>query len=243
MSDQRARSIDGLTYQGSPYLDCAAQPTIDAKGLPVGAIIGFPMTGSTSKSTAGGPAPDQTQLVLTSRYSNPTTSDVALYTVPAGKTFFLTDFVVTGNPASGNPLVVLKANNVISSGSITLNASPQAVSITSLALSASYGNQIYVGQFVDIETPNAANYEVVQVTAVATNANGIVTGFSAIFTKNHVANSVVGVPLEVALINATKGIEEVGIETQPSAPGGSVLALNVGAFTGTLCYNIRGFVQ
>jgi hypothetical protein len=205
------------------------------------AQLSYPATGGTQKGTAGGPAPDQTQIILSSRMNNPSGADIALYTVPTGKTFLLTDFVVTGSPASGNPLVVLKYNTATTSGAIAVGTS--AVTIANVNLLANLGADIFVGQAIDIEPPTAANYELVTVTAVSLNAAGIITGFTAAFTKTHAAGIVVGVPLELSLINATKGIEEIGIETQPTAPSGSVLTLNIGAFTGVLAYNVRGIIQ
>lgn len=163
--------------------------------------------------------------------------------ISGGMTFFLTDFVVTGSPASGNPLVMFKYLTTVSSGSITLNVAAQPVLLTNIPTSAKYGGQIFVGQVLDVDVVGGGSYEAVVVTAVSTNTSGIVTGFSAVFTKNHGALCLIGVPIEGAQINATKGIEEIGIETQPTAPPGSTLAINIGAFTGLGFYNARGFFQ
>lgn len=80
------------------------------------ATVSIPATGSTGKQTAGGPAPDQTikQFSSSGGVSIATGATVALYTVTAGKTFFLTDIEVTGNAATaGQVLVQLKAGSTV----------------------------------------------------------------------------------------------------------------------------------
>jgi hypothetical protein len=211
--------------------------------------LSYPAVGIPQLGTAGGPGVGQTQVILASVMTNPTTSDIPLYTVPSGTnpvsgkayTFFLTDFVVTGTPSTGNPLVKLKYNTQTTSGAISTGS--QTVTLANVSSNVANGATIWVGQTVDIETPNAANYEAVVVTAVQTNTAGTPIGFTATFTKTHAAGIVIGVPLEVSYINSTKGIEEIGIESQPSAPSGSALALNISAFTGGVAYNVRGFIQ
>jgi hypothetical protein len=49
-----------------------------------------------------------------------------------------------------------------------------------------------------------------------------------------------GVPIFQTHINATKGIEALGIETQPYAAAGIVVALVIPSGTGAVAYNILG---
>jgi hypothetical protein len=101
-----------LTTGNTDASDGVATPA--AAKLPVTASV--PVTGSTGKSTAGAGAPDQSLKTFSSSGGTSIASgaNVALYTVTAGKTFYLTDVVVTGNAATaGQVLVQLKAGSTV----------------------------------------------------------------------------------------------------------------------------------
>ena len=82
--------------------------------IPVTASI--PVSGSTAKSTAGAGAPDQTLKTFSSSggVSIASGANVALYTVTAGKTFYATDIIITGNAGTaGQVLCQLKQAGVV----------------------------------------------------------------------------------------------------------------------------------
>jgi|SRR5579864_2947388 len=82
--------------------------------LPVTASI--PVTGAIAKSTAGAGAPDQTlkQFSSSGGVSINTGATVALYTPTAGKTFYATDIVITGNASTaGQVLCQLKSGSTV----------------------------------------------------------------------------------------------------------------------------------
>lgn len=68
----------------------------------------IPVTGSVTKGTAGAAAPDQTlkQFSSSGGVSINTGATVALYTVTAGKTFYATDIVITGNAGTATQFLV-----------------------------------------------------------------------------------------------------------------------------------------
>jgi len=114
-----------------------------------------------SKSTAGGPGVGQTTVTFVNAVTNPGAGDIALLTVPAGKTLFITDLVIT-TTGTGQQLFALKDN-----------------------------------------------------TTVIFNAHA----------------------------NSTKGIEALGIESQPTVAGGDTFSLNSPAVTGVVAYFIAGYYQ
>lgn len=127
----------------------------------------IPVLGSVQKGTAGAAAPDQTlkQFSSSGGVSINTGATVALYTVTAGKTFFITDIMITGNAATAGQVLcqIKQASTVIWEGYMKTDTQP-------------------------LEIP--------------------------------------------------------GIETQPSAPGGSAVSLVIGTLTGgTAAYFIAGFEQ
>lgn len=82
--------------------------------LPLTASV--PVTGATAKSTAGAGAPDQTlkQFSSSGGVGIGTGATVALYTPTAGKTFFATDIIITGNAATaGQVLCQLKSGTTV----------------------------------------------------------------------------------------------------------------------------------
>jgi hypothetical protein len=87
-----------------------------------------PLTGSVAKSTAGAAAPDQTLKTFSSSggVSIATGATVNLYTVSAGKTFYITDIVLTGNATTPTQyLVQIKAGaTVIWEGYVKTDTEP-----------------------------------------------------------------------------------------------------------------------
>lgn len=114
-----------------------------------------------AKSTAGGPGVSQTMQTFVGVLTNPTSGNTALGVIPTGKTFFITDIVITTSSAS-QILIQIEDNTTV------------------------------------------------------------------IFATH---------------VNQTKGIESMGIESQPTVAGGDTLNLNTPAVTGQVAYNIMGFYQ
>lgn len=234
--------VNSVVQPAVPNRTSASRPYKDLSGVPMTLAGGEIVLALLTSTVPAGLLLNQSQKIFSSYIPpNPNGADIPLYTVTNGKTFFLTSFTVYGSPASGNPLAVLKYNTAVSSGAITLNASPQAVTITNLAANAQLASGIFVGGYLDIDTVGGGSYERVQVTAVSTNAAGIVTGFSAVFTANHSALATVGVPIAMGLISATTPIAQGA--SAITAPGGSVLTLNIAAFTGAATYNVSGYEE
>src|SRR5579864_666405 len=94
--------------------------------LPVTGNI--PVTGSISKSTAGAAAPDQTLKTFSSSggVSLASPQAIALYTVTAGKTFFITDIVITGNNATATQFLcqIKQGTTVIWEGYMKTDTQP-----------------------------------------------------------------------------------------------------------------------
>jgi hypothetical protein len=240
MSLPQLFDITSVSAAAAPNRTAAAKPYKDAAGIPVTLADGTTVLAMLTAPAPAGMIAGQAQKIFSSYVpANPSGADIALYTVTAGKTFFLTGFSVYGSPSTGNPLAVLKYNTTVSSGAITLNVAAQAVTITHLAANANLASGIFVGGYLDIDVVGGGSYERVKVTVVSTNAAGIVTGFSGVFTANHAALALVGVPIATGLISATTPIQQGG--SSITAPGGSVLTLNIAAFTGTATYNVSGY--
>src|SRR5579859_2998060 len=91
-------TLTGTDLQGNPVVGPVRAPV----------TVSVPATGVTAKSTAGSAAPDQTLQTFSSSggVSVNTGATVALFTVPAGKTFFMTDIVVMGNAATATQFLV-----------------------------------------------------------------------------------------------------------------------------------------
>jgi hypothetical protein len=136
---------------------------------------------------------------------------------------------------------MIKALYTASNASISIGSN--TITLNQVQQNPKNGGQIFVGQVLDIDVASGGSYEAVTVTAITINTVGVVTGFTATFAKTHSSSCIIGVPIQGALINATKGIEEIGIETQPVAPPGTSIAINIATYTGAAFYNIRGFLQ
>lgn len=101
--------VDITGQVGDTFVDVNGILVPSPTYIPLTAAV--PLLGSVAKETAGSAAPDQTLKTFSSSggVSIATGATVALYTVTAGKTFFVTDIVITGNAATaGQVLCQLK---------------------------------------------------------------------------------------------------------------------------------------
>ncbi len=85
-------------------------------------------------------------------------------------------------------------------------------------------------QTINLETVTAGKtYFITDIVVTSTNSSAILIGITA-----------GGVTVFQAHANATKGVEALGIETQPYAAAGQVVAIVVPAGSGVVAYNILG---
>jgi hypothetical protein len=88
-------------------------------------------------------------------------------------------------------------------------------------------------QTIAIETVTAGRtYYISDIVATSTNASAILLQIQA-----------AGAPIFQAHINATKGIEALGIETQPFAATGQAVTLVIPSGSGQVAFNIFGYEQ
>jgi len=115
--------------------------------------------------------------------------------------------VTAGGPASGQAV-----KNY--TGLITLSASTQAIAIETVAAGKTY----FITDIIATTNDSASGSILINISAAGT----------AIFQSH---------------INSTKGIEAIGIETQPQATSGQAVALNVPAATvgKIIAWNILGY--
>lgn len=84
--------------------------------------------GGVIKVTAGGPGINQTVVTFAGTITNPA-GDTTIYTVPAGKTLYVTDIVITGT-AAGQTLCTLKdATTVIFAAHVNSTKGIEAVGL------------------------------------------------------------------------------------------------------------------
>ena len=137
--------------------------------------------------------------------------------------------VVSSDGYSGNPAIALVDNNGLPVTSLKVSAGGPAAG----QAAKNYSGTVTLSgstQTITLETVTAGKtYFITDIVITTTNS-----------TAQLVQLQAGGVTIFQTHINSTKGIESLGIETQPYAVAGQVVTLVVPSGSGVVAYNILG---